>query len=559
MKTLLTQVKDVPTCLTSNINWKGLTKLTKVRTPEEIALLIKDGATISTSGMGLAGWNEEMAIAIEKRYLETGHPQDITLLQACSQGDWDKKGTTHFGHVGLIKRWIGAHIGASPNLVKLVEENKIEAYNLPQGVITQLWREIAAKRAGILTKVGLGTYIDPRLEGGKLNTLTRAGGDIVKVVNFEGAEYLFYKSFPIDVALIRGTVADENGNLTMAKEGLMSGAIHLAQAAKNSGGIVIAQAENIAKAKSLHPKEVKVPGILVDYIVVASSNENHFQTEGIYYNPAFAGNIKIPLGHVVPLPLNERKIIARRAAMELEPDCIINLGVGMPTDVANVAAEEHASDKMVLTTEAGAIGGVPSGLPHFGQSYNAEAMIEMPSQFDFYDGGGIDIAFLGLAQADRAGNVNVTQFGTKIMGCGGFVNVCQNSKKVVFCGSFTAGGLKVKAENSKLIIVQEGKHKKFLNNVEHVSFSGKYAFNVNQSVLYVTERAVFTIGDGKLTLIEIAPGISLEKDVIAQMDFKPRISSQLKTMPESIFKPQWGELNQVIESKNRVIILQQAK
>ncbi|MGI6679150.1 MAG: acyl CoA:acetate/3-ketoacid CoA transferase [Dehalobacterium sp.] len=524
--------------------------MSKVRKPEELVSLIADGATVAVSGMGLAGWNEEMAAAVEKHFLETGHPKDITLFQACALGDWTpKRGPTHFGHEGLTKRWIGAHIGSNPNMIKLVEENKVEAFNLPQGVLVQLWREIAAKRPGVITKVGLKTYVDPRLEGGKLNDLTRSKEDIVKVIEFEGEEYLFYKSFPIDVALIRGTVADENGNLTMDKEGQLNGAIHLAQAAKNSGGIVIAQAEYVAQANTLHPKDVRVPGILVDYVVVATSHENQWQTEGQYYNPAFAGNIKVPLGEVTPLPLNERKIIARRAAMELENNVIVNLGVGMPTDVANVAAEENASDLMVLTTEAGGIGGVPASLPDFGHSFNAEALIEMPTQFDYYDGGGLDIAFLGLAQTDRAGNVNVTQFGPKIAGCGGFVNVTQSSKKVVFTGSFTAGGLKVRGEDGKLIIDQEGRHKKFLEHVEHISFSGRYAFETKQPVIYVTERAVFTIEEGEMTMIEIAPGIDIEKDILPYMGFKPRVSPNLKTMPSEIFQPVWGGLRSYIESK----------
>lgn len=524
--------------------------MSKVKKADDLALLIEDGATVAVSGMGLAGWNEEMAAAIERRFLETESPKNITLFQACALGDWTpKRGPTHFGHEGLLKRWIGSHIGSNPNISKLVEENKIEAYNMPQGVLVQLWREIAAKRPGIITKVGIKTYIDPRVEGGKLNLLTRGKEDIVKVIEFEGEEYLFYKTFPIDVALIRGTVADENGNLTMEKEGQLNGALHLAQATKNSGGIVIAQAEYIAKANSLHPKNVRVPGILVDHVVVATSTENHWQTEGLYYNPAFAGNIKVPLGNVSPLPLNERKIIARRAAMELEPNSIVNLGVGMPTDIANVAAEEGVSDNMTLTTEAGGIGGVPASLPDFGHSYNAEAIIEMQSQFDFYDGGGIDTAFLGLAQTDKYGNVNVTQFGPKIAGCGGFVNVSQNSKKVVFCGTLTAGGLKVQIGKGQLSILQEGKHQKFLDKVEHISFSGEYAKDIDQPVVFVTERAVFSLENGEMTLIEIAPGIDLEKDLLANIGFSPKISPELKTMPAEIFESEWGGLREIFEGK----------
>ena len=529
-------------------HWKELFGVSKVKTADELAFLVADGATVAVCGMGLAGWNEEMALAIEKRFLETGHPRNITFFQNGGMGDWTiNRGPTHFGHVGLVKRWIGAHIGSNPTMSKLVAENKIEGYNLPQGVICQLWREIAAKRPGLITKVGLGTFVDPRVEGAKLNSLTQE--DIVKLIEFEGEEYLFFKSLPIDMALIRGTVADEKGNLTATKEGQLNGALHLAQATRNSGGIVIAQAEYLAQAGSLHPKEVRVPGILVDYVVIAAKAEHHWQTEGLYYNPAFSGSIKVPLSEVPPLSLNERKIIARRAAMELEPHSVINFGVGMPTDVANIATEENANEGLSLTTEAGAIGGVPDGIPNFGHAYNAEAIIEEPSQFDFYDGGGIDIAFLGLAQADRQGNVNVAKFNRKLTGCGGFVDISQNSKKVVFCGSFTGGGLQVRVENGQLLVEQEGKFRKFLQRVEHICFSGEYAQKRAQQALYVTERAVFTLEQGELTLIEIAPGIDLENDILAQMEFRPRVPPRLKLMPAGIFQPVWGRLNELIKAK----------
>ena len=510
--------------------------MSKVKDGNELAAIIGDGATIGVCGLGLSGWNEEMARAIERRFFETGHPQNIVLFQSGALGDWtEKRGPTHFGHEGLIKRWIGAHIGSNPNMSRLVEQNKIEAYNLPQGAIIHLWREIAAKRPGLITKVGIKTFVDPRMEGGKLNPLTKTKEDIVKVIELEGEEYLFYKSFPIDFALIRGTVADENGNLTMENEGQLNAALPLAQAAKNSGGIVIAQAEYLASAKSLHPKEVKVPGILVDYIVLATTKENHWQTEGLYYSPAFAGKVKVPATEVPSSKLDERKVISRRAALELERNAIVNLGIGIPTGVATVAAEENSSDYVTLTTEAGGIGGVPEGVPNFGHTYNAEAIIEEVAQFDFYDGGGIDIAFLGMAQADKYGNVNVTHFESKVTGCGGFVDISQNAKKVVFCGTLTAGGLKTKIHDGKLIISEEGKYNKFLEKVEHVSFSGDYARETGKSVLFVTERAVFTLESGEMKLIEIAPGIDLEKDILAHMGFTPVISGKIKEMSPRIF------------------------
>lgn len=523
--------------------------MSKIKTSNEVAALITDGSTIGISAFGLAGWAEEVGQAIEKRFLEVGHPRNITCVQGSAVGDWKEGGTTRLGYEGLVKRWVGALIGPSHKMAKLVVENKVEAYTLPQGVIVQLWREIAAKRPGLMTKVGLGTYVDPRIEGGKMNSLTTE--EIVKVVEFEGEEWLFYKSFPVDVAIIRGSVADENGNLTMDREGILLEALPLAQATKNSGGIVIAQVEHIAKANSLHPKHVKVPGILVDYIVVATKPENQWQTEGLYFSPAFAGDLKVPLDSIPELPLDERKIIARRAAMELEPGAVVNLGVGMPSDVAAVAAEEKASELITLTTEPGGIGGVPASKPNFGHSYNADAYVEHQAQFDFYDGGGIDVAFLGLAQTDKDGNVNVSKFRGRPNGCGGFINITQNSKKVVYCGAFTAGGLVVDIKDGQLVIVQEGKAKKFLDQVEQITFSGKYAQKVKQPVLYVTERAVFALEDGQMTLIEIAPGIDLEKDVLAMMDFKPRISPDLKTMPIEIFQPEWGQLKHIIEAKTK--------
>lgn len=518
----------------------------KVISASQAAALIKDGSTLAASAFGLAGWAEEVAIAIKERFLETGHPKDLTIVHATAIGDHKEKGMHHLGYEGLVKRWIGGHVGAAPSMAKIIEENKIEAYNLPQGVIVQLYREIASGRPGLITKVGMGTFVDPRLEGGKMSDKTKE--DIVKVVELEGEEWLFYKTFPIDVALIRGTVADENGNLTMDKEGLLMEALPLAQATKNSGGIVIAQVEYVAQAKSLHPKKIKVPGILVDYIVVAKP-ENHFQTQQTLYNPSFSGDVKVPLEGIPRLPLDERKVIARRCAMELIPGAIINLGVGMPTGVSSVAAEEGVSEQMILTTEAGTIGGVPGGGLDFGHSYNAEAIIEHHSQFDFYDGGGLDITFLGLAQADKYGNVNVSKFGTRVTGCGGFINISQCAKKVVYCGTFTAGGLKVEVSDGKLKIIQEGKYKKFLEQVQQVTFSGSFADEIGQDVLYVTERAVFKLLDGQLTLIEVAPGIDPERDIFPNMGFKPNISPQLKEMPVEIFQSEWGKLKQIIKRK----------
>ncbi|MDX9871447.1 MAG: CoA-transferase [Clostridia bacterium] len=523
--------------------------MSKVITAEQAIDVIKDGSTIAIGGMGLGGWPEELAKTLENKFLETGHPRDLSVKQGAAIGDWGDRGTIRWGHEGIVKKWAGAHIGAAGPLNKLVREGKVQAHCLPQGVILHLWREIAAHRPGLITKVGLGTFVDPRLEGGRMNNATTE--ELVKVVEFENEEWLFYKTFSIDVALIRGTTADENGNLTLDKEGIMYEALQIAQATKNTGGIVIAQCEYLAKASTLHPKQVRVPGIMVDYVVQARDKDNCWQTEGLYYEPAFSGDIKIPLEAIPRLPMNERKIIARRCAMELTSNTIVNLGFGMPADVSSVAVEEGISHMMTMTTEAGGVGGVPASPPNFGSSYNADALIEHVAMFDYYDGGGLDVTFLGLAETDKHGNVNVSKFSPRLIGPGGFINISQSAKKAVFCGTFT-NGVKVKVEDGKLIIVEEGKRKKFLDHVEQVTFGGQYASKIKQPVLYVTERAVFTLEDGKMTLIEIAPGINLQKDILGQMDFVPHISSQLKEMDSGLFHSVWGGLKEYIEIKEKI-------
>jgi propionate CoA-transferase len=523
---------------------------TKVISAEEAATLIPDDITICSPIIGLAGWSEEIGRAIAKRYLETGHPRGLTLVCGSAMGNHKDKGPHVMGLEGLITRFIGAHTHGSPNIGALIQNNKMLAYCFPQGVVVQLYREIAAKRAGMLTKVGLGTFVDPRIEGGKMNDLTREAPDLNEVVSFAGEEYLWYKPFPIHVGLIRGTKADERGNISMEKEGANLEALQVAQAVRNSGGINIAQVEYVARAGTLHAKTIQVPGVLIDYIVVARNpQEWHMQSEGIYYQPAFSGDVVVPLGALPTLPFDERLFILRRAAMELTANSVVNLGIGIPDRLATVAAHEGVTDMMTLTTEVGGIGGVPAGWPNFGMTYNAEAFVNHPSMFDWYDGGGIDQTFLGMGEIDKYGNVNVSKFNNRPIGCGGFINITTASKKVVFCGTFTTGGLKATATDGKVKIIQEGNHKKFLDHVEQITFSGKYAAKAQKPILYVTERAVFKLIGGEVTLVEIAPGIDLEKDILAHMDFKPTISPDLKLMPEEIFYPEWGKLKQLIEAK----------
>jgi propionate CoA-transferase len=516
-----------------NTPLNGILKPEKVVTAEEAILVIRDGDTVATGGFVCCVFPEEIAIALESYYIKTGKPKGLTLFYAAGQGNKLDKGLNHFAPEGLVNRVIGGHWALVPKLQKLAVEDKIIAYNLPQGVISQMFRDIAAHKPRTITKVGLGTFVDPRIDGGKLNKSTTQ--DIVELVHFDGNEYLAYKTMPINIAIIRGTTADLDGNITMEKEALLVDNLAVAMAARNSGGRVIAQVERLAQRGTLDSRQVKIPAILVDYIVVAKP-ENHCQTFAVAYNPAFSGEVKIPAQNIEALPMDERKIIARRGALELKPNSIINLGIGVPEGVASVANEEGILDYLTMSVEPGIIGGIPAGGLNFGASTNFTCLIDQPSQFDFYDGGGLDTAYLGIAQVDREGNLNVSKFGPRVAGAGGFINISQNAKKVVFVGTFMAGALKISVENGKLMIITEGTNKKFVDKVEHITFSGKNSLINNQTVLYVTERCVFKLSKKGMELIEIAPGIDLEKDILSLMDFKPIIKKTPVLMDERIFR-----------------------
>jgi propionate CoA-transferase len=496
----------------------------KVVSAAEAVRLIHDGDTVATGGFVGIGFAEEIAVALEQRFLSSrmepgaGSPRDLTLVYAAGQGDGKTRGLNHFGHAGMVKRVIGGHWGLVPELQKLAVANEIEAYNLPQGVIAHLFRDIAAGKPGTLTRVGLDTFVDPRHGGGKINARTK--DDIVRRMEIDGQEYLFYKAFPISVGIIRATTADPDGNLTMEREALTLEALAIAMAARNSGGIVIAQVERIADRGSLNPRQVKVPGVMVDAVVVATDPAHHMQTFTEQYNPAYSGEVRVPMDTLAPMPMGERKIIARRAALELKANNVVNLGIGMPEGVGAVAAEERVIDLVTLTAEPGVIGGIPASGLSFGAAVNAHAIIDQPNQFDFYDGGGLDLAVLGLAQADAEGNLNVSKFGKRLAGAGGFINISQNAKTVCFVGTFLAGG-----------------EPKFVQQVEHRTFSGREALRRGQRVLYVTERCVFRLSpNGGLELTEIAPGMDLERDILAKMAFEPAISPQLKQMDAAIFQ-----------------------
>ena len=508
----------------------------KLITAKEAAALIPNGVNFATNGFMGTTFAEEIAMEMENRFLKTGEPKDLTLIFCAAQGDNDKRGLQHLAHEGLIRRMIGAHYGMARKIGDLAVNNKVIAYDFPQGVMCHLLRTTAAHQPGELTRGGLGTFVDPRVSGGKINEKAQKEEDLVQLVNINGEDFLFFKSIPINYAIIGGTYADEKGNISFEREGSKAEALAMAEACKNSGGIVIAQVQRVVKAGSLDPQKVEVTGILVDYVVTASDIKYCMQNFGTDYNPGFSGEHRMGLAEFTPAALNNKKVIARRAAMELEDNSTVNLGIGVPEFIASVAVEEGISDKFTLTVEDGPIGGSPQSGLDFGESLNPECIMAMPSMFDFYDGGGLDQTFVGFAQGDNEGNVNVSMFNGRLPGCGGFIDITQNAKKLYFCGTFSTGGLKTEIGDGKLKIVTEGKIKKFCKQVEQITFSAKTAIANNQPVIYITERAVFRLTKKGLLLCEAAPGIDVEKDIMALMPVRPQMAPDFHLMDERIFK-----------------------
>lgn len=496
-----------------------------ITTADEAIAAIPSGATVAVGGFVGAGHPEKLTAALERRFIREGLPQDLTLFYCAGQGDRVDRGLNHLAHRGLLRRVVGGHWNLAPKLGALALANEIEAYNFPQGVLCVLLREIAAKRPGVFTQVGLNTFIDPVNGGGRLNARTTES--LIERVEIDGQIWLRYKAMPVNVGLIRATCADARGNLTMEREGLIGEVLPIAQAAKNHGGIVIAQVEKIVDRID-DPKAVRVPGMLVDYVVVSEGKE-HDQTFGEAFNPAYV--ITGEDTSTVPvLGFSERQIIGFRALQEVRGGDIVNLGIGLPETVAAVAAQTGRLGDFTLTVESGPIGGVPASGLSFGCSHFPEAIIDQPSQFDFYDGGGLDLAVLGAVEVDAEGSVNVTSFAGRFAGVGGFMNIAQSARRLVFCCSFRAGEIGIAREGGQLRIVKEGRHPKFVERLQQVCFHGPSAIARGQQVLYVTERAVFELTASGLCLIELAPGIHLQREVLEQMEFAPQIAASLLPM-----------------------------
>ena len=506
----------------------------KIIDHSDVGALVPNGCTLWIGGSGGGHAIPERLIqSLEKHYLETGKPQALTVANSVALGDWKETGVNRLAHRGLVKRLVSGGLSNTPKMARLALDGEIEAYTLPMGVLSQLTREMASGRPGLITHVGLNTFVDPRLGGGRQGT--RLGPDLVEVVHLAGREWLFYKPYEIDVAFIRATTADEKGNLTMEKEPIFGDNLSIAQATHRRGGIVIAQVERLAAAGTLHGKDVKVPGILVDYLVV---DPDPWQTYVVKYDPGYAGDIRKPSTEIPVLPLDVRKVIARRAAMELFPNAVVNLGFGVANGIAFVAAEEGVYDRVTLTVEQGLVGGVPALGNDAGAAVNYDAMLDMPYLFDFYDGGGLDMAFLSFAEVDAEGNVNVSKFGDNIVGPGGFINIAQNARRVFFLGTLTAGKPEIGLTERGLSVVREGTVQKFVPKVQQITWSARYALQHGQPARFITERAVFDLTPDGLTLAEVADGIDVRRDILDQIPFPVLVPQEPSRMDARIFAPE---------------------
>lgn len=499
----------------------------------EAAALLKDGMTVAASGFGGCCHPEMISAAVEERFLSEGKPRGLTLLFAASTGDRKTRGMGHFGHEGLVGRVIAGGWRGTPRLGELALAEKIDAYCWPQGVIAQLYRAIAAGQPGVVTHIGLGSFMDPRHGGGRMNNRSRS--DLVEHVSLRGREWLLYPSMPLDCVLLRGTTADADGNITMEDEAFPLDVLAMAQAAHNSGGIVIVQVKRIAARGSLPAAEVRIPGMLVDYVVICEEPAQHGVSFGEIDNIAYTGRFRAAVDRLDPLPLSVDKVIQRRAFRELAGHDYpaVNLGIGIAAGIGRIASEEKF-DHYSVTIESGVVGGIPAEELSFGAAINPDAIIPQASQFDFYDGCGLDIAFLGMAEVDVRGAVNVSRFGKSIIGVGGFTNISQTAGKVVYMGSFSHGGADIRIAGGKLSIVADGRSCKIVDRVAQVS-SDPAAAPAGQRQIVVTERAVFHVLDGRLTLTEVAPGIDPKADVIDRLPSGVAIADQLAEMDASLF------------------------
>ena len=512
----------------------------KFVTAAEAASHIKDNIRIGIGGFSTSGAADAVLRAIGKSYTENNTPKNLSIVAPTISGDKKENGygMTAIGIEGLISKIYTSRVGNSPSIERLAAANKVGVYIFPMGIFGHLFRAQTGHKPGIITHVGKYTFVDPRNEGGKMNPKAKEDPEeLVSVITIDGKEYLFYRTLHMDACIIRGSYADESGNITMQNEVLPAEQVEMAQAVHNNGGIVIAQVSKIVANGSIAPKDVDIYNRLVDYIVVGTPEEHPFTYADYQYRPELLNRVRVPGSAIAPMEMGIRKVVARRGAMELAKGSLVNLGLGISDGVSLVANEEGLTD-FTLTIETGIFGGIPLSGPRMGTGVNAEATYKLSSTFDVYDGGLLDCSYLSFAEVDEEGNVNVSKFGGKIVGPGGFVNISQNTKRMYFMATFTAGGLECEFGDGKMKIVQEGRQKKFRKKVEQITFSGRYAVESGQEVLYITERAVFQLTKDGMMLVEVAPGVDVEKDILANMEFRPLISPELKLMDARIFNPE---------------------
>ncbi|MCC7021582.1 MAG: hypothetical protein IT338_02075 [Thermomicrobiales bacterium] len=515
----------------------------KVISLAEAAGLIDSGATVSVSSSSGLGCPDAMLQAIGERFAERGEPRDLTMIHPIAAGDmYGIAGIDHLARPGQIKRIVagsypsGPSSMESPRIWQLVDSDAIEAYNLPSGVMFQMHADAAAGRPGVLTRVGLDTFVDPRRQGGRMNAVTRE--PLVEVVEFAGEEWLFYRAIPIDVAIVRGTTADEEGNISFEHEGAYLGALDQALAARNNGGIVIAQVARVTAAGSIPPQQVRIPSTLVDWVVVAL---DQMQTTQTGYDPAISGEIRRPPGEFEIAEWGLEKIVARRAAMELRSGEAVNLGFGISALVPRVLLEEGLDGAVTWVIEQGAVGGMPLLGFQFGCAANAQAIMPSPAQFTYFQGGGFDRCLLSFLQIDPEGNVNVSRLRGKphvTAGAGGFIDITTSARNIVLSGMYAAGRQRIEVRDGTLRIEEDAKVAKFVPEVDHVTLSGRMARERGQQVTIVTERCVIRLLDAGLTVTEIAPGVDLERDVLARVPISLRVSDDLREMDGRLFRPE---------------------
>lgn len=510
---------------------------------KEAAAIIKDGSTVAIDAFISFCLADDILGQIEARFVKDGHPKNLSVVNVAGiGGDGKNRGINHFAHKGLMRRFLCSNLSLANKIYPLITENAFPCFMIPQGVLSHMMRAIASGKPGIITQVGMKTFVDPRVDGGCINDAAKACSEIpVQLISLNNEDCLFYPAFSIDVAVIKGTKADKKGNISLEKEAMHLEQLEMATAARNSGGIVMVQVDEIVENGDLHPQMVTVPSTLVDYVVLGSPGNTgqHFIEDLPNPVDSWCGDEKIHLDEIKSMPLSLEKIICRRAAFEIKKDSFINLGIGVPMNVSNVLNEEGLINKVSASIESGVMGGVPAPGIATGAAYNPDAILKQPDMFDFYDGGGIDFACLGSAEIDSHGNVNVSRFAGKVPGPGGFINITQGAKNVCFMGTFTAGKNDIRIENGRLNIVKDGPHIKFKENVDHITFSGENSLDKGrQHIIYITERAVFELRPEGVTLTEIAPGADLKRDILDKMEFKPLISPNLKLMDSRLFLPE---------------------